>query len=397
MRIDLFSNTSGHQYGVQKSFTEALQAAFHRNNVESSIYSYNELGEGKVIGELVKNRPDCTAGFNVTVAKHSPLEPLSIAHLSMILDSASYFPELLHAPNSIVSFVDEDCVSFFKLLGKKHVFYLPHACTVDFGQNLHLDRDLDIVLLGSYFDKDEVLQSWQEHLSPKAVDSLLDIAERALASATHSHLELFVKLVEEKGAFEKELVQKSINYFDILSSIELYMRAVDRIGLLEAIDYPIHIFGAKKYEASWKKAIRSSKKCIFHPEVSFSAVPDILLRTRICINSVPTYKRGLHERLLLALACGSSVLTNDNVKLQEAFGASSALLPYLYPNYEKVNSLIEATLSDEGERKTNAVATHDILRRHHSWDARAKYLVELLPPILAQIQDENQGGISHLF
>ncbi|MCE5293760.1 MAG: hypothetical protein LLF94_04005, partial [Chlamydiales bacterium] len=111
-RIDLFTFPHNHQYGVQQAFSEGLQKALLRLGVQSDLFAYKELGAGQILAELVKNAPNCTAGFSVTVAKHSPLEPLGIPHVSFIVDSATYFPELLQNPDAIMSFVDEDSVKF---------------------------------------------------------------------------------------------------------------------------------------------------------------------------------------------------------------------------------------------------------------------------------------------
>lgn len=395
-RIDLFTFEESQQYGVQQAFSEGLQKSLLRLGVLSSLFPYKELGDGRLIAELIKNAPDCTAGFNVTVAKHSPLEPLGIPHLAMIVDSATYFTELLKTPNALVSFVEEDSVGFFKMLGMKYVFHLPHAIDASVLEANNTARDLDVVMTGSYIDADEILTTWNMLLSPYSVKRLLEIAEKVLASDHISHLQAFVELVEERGDFEKELVDKSIEYFDLMNSLDQYIRGVDRRRILEAIDRPVHIFGAKKYEALWTKSSKKSK-LVFHNEVPFREMPSVLKRSRIVINSFPMFKRGLHERMLMSLACGASVLGNDNMYVQKEFGQSLAIGNFLSPNYHLANTFIEEALKDEQKRHRAVVATHEAIRFKHTWDVRAKQLVETLGPMLDEIRKNNSVGISHLF
>ncbi len=396
-RIDLFTFEKGQQYGVQGVFSEGLQEAFEQLGVASSLFSYKELGDGLVIGALLRTNPDCTAGFNVTVAKHSPLEPLGIPHLSMIVDSATYFPELLQNPNAIVSFVDEDSVGFFKMLGKKYVFHLPHAIDNNALTEQNANRDLDVVMCGSYIDSSEILATWKSLLSPKMVLRLVEVAETVLASTHISHLKALVGLIERRDDFEKELLEKSIDYFDLANSLDQYIRGVDRIGILEAIERPVHIFGAKKDEDLWSKSISNPKKLIFHGEVPYKEMSAILRRSRIVINSFPMFKRGLHERVLLSLASGASVVGSDNIYMQKCFGVTPALMPSTFPDYAKVNVLIDAALKDEDARFSAVVATHDTIRAEHTWDVRAKTLLEKIPSMLEEIHKTSQEGISHLF
>lgn len=396
-RIDLFTFEHSQQYGVQQAFSEGLQKALLSLGVKSSLFPYKELGDGRILAELIKNAPDCTAGFNVTVANHSPLEPLGIPHVAMIVDSATYFTELLKIPNAIVSFVEEDSVGFFKMLGMKYVFHLAHAVDESMLNDQNTFRDLDVVMCGSCIDPDEILTTWNTLLSAQSVARLVEVAEMVLASERLSHLQAFVELIEERGDFEKELVDKSIEFFDLMNSLDQYIRGVDRIRIVDAIDRPVHIIGAKKYEAVWAKAIKNSKKLVFHNEVPFGEMPAILMRSRVVINSFPMFKRGLHERMLMSLACGASVLGSDNLYVQSSFPASLAVGSYLSPQYGRANAFIEAALQDEEARHCAVVATHHTIKSHHTWNVRAKQLVQMLEPILAERKKHTPVGISHLF
>ncbi len=376
--IDFFRPTKSQQYGVLEAFTQGLKEALQRQGVESSIID-DETGVGRVMAKLLKDRAEFTAGFNVVVPKKSHLEPLCIPHIALIVDSASDFPELLQDPEAFVGFVDEDSVGFFKKLGSKNAFYFPHA--IDKKAILHnapKDRLYDVVMCGSFIHPDTFVALWREKLSDAAVECLLDLAERVLRSDSYSFLQAYFELIEQHGAFERELIDRSINYYDLLNSLDQYIRNLDRKRIVEAIERPVHIFGAQKYELEWQKCLKDEKKLIFHDSKPFSELSQLFSESYIVINSFPMFKRGLHERLLLALASGASVLGSKNLAVQNSFPKSLGRLDYLSPNYQEANSLIEKALKNDSERLNDVFATHDIILQNHTWDVRAKELINIV-------------------
>jgi hypothetical protein len=193
-------------------------------------------------------------------------------------------------------------------------------------------------------------------------------------------------------------MKKEINFYDTMNSLELYIRSVDRVRFLQAIEAcDLHIFGAKKYEDDWKRVLKGKKRVHFHDEVAHHALPEIFRRARAVLNSLPTIKRGLHERLLLALTQGASVLGNANVFIHSQFGQSKALLNILPPDYNSANALLEEAFQDEDARLEDVFATHSIIRDKHTWDARAETLTKRLPKFLQEIREKNIHGVIPLF
>ncbi|MCE5293128.1 MAG: hypothetical protein LLF94_00755 [Chlamydiales bacterium] len=83
--------------------------------------------------------------------------------------------------------------------------------------------------------------------------------------------------------------------------------------------------------------------------------------------------------------------------VQQAFGRTCAILPYLSTSYDTVNKKIELALQDEEARFTKVMATHDTLKKNHTWDVRAKMLVETLEPLLDNDKKEADNPFSGLF
>lgn len=109
---------------------------------------------------------------------------------------------------------------------------------------------------------------------------------------------------------------------------------------------------------------------------------EVIKQSKICLNSVPTYKSGTHERVLACMATGVVPITNDNLFLREYFADGEDIIFYRYPDLTSINDTVNALLANEGRRRAMAASAREKVMRHHTWDARADYLVEVLPDLI---------------
>lgn len=369
------------------AFETGLQQAFKRDGVSSQTFDILSDSEGHILSHFAEDMPECTIGFNV-IPNHLPFEELGIPHVALIVDCATYYPEIFECKNAVAAFVEEDSCGFVRQCGHKHVIFFPHA--ID--KSLLVDtfpekkRDLDVVMCGSFSDAELIRGSWELILSKKAQDLLMDMAEEVLASSDTTHLELFVKEMEKKGEFANEILEKGLPAFSLMNWLEVYIRGVDRTRFIEAIDADVHIFGSEQDEEQWKKALKKKKNLIFHKPVPYEQLPSLFMRAKAVLNSMPTIKRGLHERLLMALARGATVLTNDNIFLSKTFGKHEALLTVTSKDYSAANELLKNAFQDEEKRIKDVLSTHTIIREGHTFEVRAKMLQDVLPPIIEEIR-----------
>ncbi len=383
-----FLRNTKSQFGVLESFTAGLEEAFHCLGVKTAVFDFDDYESGKAIGEIVALNPDCTIGFNILLPEDSPLHEFKIPHYAPLCDSATYYPELRLTNHLVASFMEQDSFGFSRKLGVENIFFLPHAIAssslLSKQQILGHKRDLDVVVPGSFVNPDAIRKIWEEQLSQDGLNAMLDLAEKVLASPHISHLQAFYELIEERGFFEKELMEKKLDYFSQLNLLEVYIRNIDRLRIVQGIEgHTVHIFCSKVVEPNWKQALKDKKNVQYAGEASFGELASIFARSKMVVNSIPTIKRGLHERLLLALSQGASVLSNENIFIAKDFYQPLATIEYLSPNYK---AQIDDVLKDEQARLNDVISTHDIIRERHTWDVRAKTLVETLPPILEQVR-----------
>ncbi|MBS0635669.1 MAG: glycosyltransferase family 1 protein [Verrucomicrobia bacterium] len=381
-----FLHNKKSQSGVLESFTKGLQEAFGRLGVTVASYDFEDFESGEAIPKIVETNPDCTLGFNILLPEDSPLKPVNIPHYAPLCDCATYYPELRLSNHMLASFMEQDSYGFYKKLGVENVFFLPHAISASELSSRNQSRDLDVVMAGSFVFPEAIYKIWQEQLSPDGLKAMVGLAEKVLASPHISHLQAFMELVEQLGPFEKELMDKKLDFFSQLNLLEVYIRNTDRLRMIQNIkNHTVHIFTAKSFMPVWKDRLKGQTNLEFHDEVPFDQLGEIFSRAKCVINSIPTIKRGLHERLLLALAKGASVLTSENIFISSQFAPSKAILNVLSPNYATIDAQIAEACKDEEARFKDVLACQQVIQSKHTWDARAKTLMETLPPFLKRL------------
>ncbi len=384
MRVDIFKNTES-KYEVLAHFTKEFQKALKRAKIESDTYDIIEQPEEEILASFVKNQTDFTFGFNVLLAEHSLFEPLSIPHISWIVDNATYYPALINLPHTLACFVDDDSCEFIRLFGHTATMFLPHAIekeAVSSSQDEEIRkeaRDLDIVLAGSFIDADGIVGEWHKIFSKKTVQFLDEVVESTLASPSLCHTLACLQALQKNNEVVEEIKGKELPIFDILNSIEKVIRGRDKIRLVNAMSgLDFHIFGKASDEERWREVCKDKKSFTFHEHVAFEDLLKLYKRSRIVVNSMPTIKKGFHERIFYGLAAGASVLTNENSLVPSAFDEKGALLYYLAPNYKDIPNTIQVALKDEEKRLQDVLKARERVRESHTWDNRVKTLQEVL-------------------
>jgi len=384
--VDLFKNVRG-QYEMLENLTDEFAGALKRQKIESKTYDTEDKTLAEISTFFAKNPPDCTIGFNFFMAG-KPIHS-DVPHIAFMVDSATYYPELMQAPSVIAAMSDQDSVDFLKMFGKKQTLFFPLALDLEMvsekknNEIMSAKRDLDVVFAGSFVNSDSVFSRWQDYFSKELVKLLDEIAEKALQSGTESHILAAFKAFQTKPQFLQELKEKQFGFLELVNSIEQVIRGRDKINLFNALaDQQIHMFVSNEDVALWQKALKKNANLKFHPQVSFKELFSIFKRAKVVINSMPQVKRGFHEQQLLALSQGASSLTNENVLLRATFSPGFEILYFLAPNYAKVSSSIQGALSNEAKRLDDVMKAREVIRNFHTWDARVKMLEETLPELL---------------
>jgi spore maturation protein CgeB len=363
MRI-LFLQNLGSRYGVLEAMTTDLCAAFSRQGVESYLFDAWEKGPSKLLQDIYEWKPDYTFGINLFAHKELPFETYGIPHLCLCVDAFHNYKELAEEEtrniHTAALFVDAWSSDLYQTKGGISSWF-PHAISKEFLDAVSkksltplANRLYDIVLLGSSLDFEREFLFWKQIFSSDEIDSICDLVTQLLENAYLSFQHELLTLVNQHPSLKRSLQKHSLSLSQFISSVELYMRGLDRKRLLKAFQgHSIHIFGE-----GWDP----TPDCIIHPPLPFSSLFDICTQAKVILNNMPMIRRGYHERLFLGLASGAIVVTtklnqilhNPPPSLIEYTSSSLPSLP------GQVNMIKEVSPPLEW------------LRQNHTWDVRVK-------------------------
>jgi spore maturation protein CgeB len=109
-------------------------------------------------------------------------------------------------------------------------------------------------------------------------------------------------------------------------------------------------------------------------------------QSKICLNSMPFFKNGTHERVLAGLACGAVPVTTDNIYFREFFRDNEDLLYYSMKDKSSVNDRVNDLLAQESKRAKIADSGRKIVMENYTWDVRVNDLLEILPSLFSGVQ-----------
>ncbi|MDP1836050.1 MAG: glycosyltransferase [Chlamydiales bacterium] len=393
-RIDILlppANRCG--YGVLPYFSRSFLAALERLGISCRLLGNEDGPTPNLVGDLLRDTPDCTLSFNGLLPDENNnffCERVQIPHVACLVDSPNKFLSMVQSPLNIITCIDQDWANFFTGLHHHNTFFMPHAVESGFSGDLEGKRPYDVSFLGTCLDIDELRSTWPDLFGP-AVTAVLDAAtEIALADQTTSYLSAFTQAMDERLRTHGDIDPSTLDLCDVLDNLEFYIRGKDRLELLLSLkDIKVHVFGTKSGSHGWEKYLKSTKNLEFHGRVPYAEALDVLTKSRLVINSCPSIKAGAHERIFAGFMAGAAVLSNDNSYIRTLFDADGEILLYRHDGYRDAGDQIAALLKDEDRRRSMVASARQKVETQHTWDQRAKVLLEhlerVLPPILQQL------------
>lgn len=381
-RIDIIRSCRS-QYKVQHHFTTCLHSALLKLGIESRLFDINEAD--KFIETMRHDPPDCTLSINGLLPDEQGLIACDITHIphvSYLIDAlGNYFVHLIRSPYSIITCIDRATVDFFNDFGFKRALFMPHAVESSLYADADSLRPYEVVMLASCIDYERISLLWKDKFPPWFCMDLEEGVQMALENDTLSSSQVFEKVLT-KLRYATGIDPSSLDIYALLHDFDMYVRGRDRIELLQNIDTAqVHVFGA----ANWSKYLGHKSNIIIHPPISFTEAHEIMKQSKIVLNSCPTIKNGLHERLLAGIACGALVISSENTCLRAQFAEGISIAFYRYAEWQAVNACIGDYLADEPKRRQVVLAGQQIVKNTHTWELRAAELVNALSPLLEKM------------
>lgn len=376
------------RYQSRSYFTKSLSEAFNRYGVETTILIRPELAQETDLSHSIQSfSPDLICSFNRLSAipdKKFLGDALQIPYLSLLTDSPFYSTELVSSSFSIIACADLSDYQMVQSLSFAPLIFFPLAVDKEwFKEEVPSSQPYDIVMLGSCYDYENFRRYWRvrhswtiNHALDDAIDLILSDSNITIAQALVT-------------AWEGAKLTKDSHFYSHFYYLDAYTRGKSRVELIKSIKKsPVHIFGDLMTDHvvnqfGWSHYVGAQPNVIIHPAVSYEESRALLQKSKICLNSTPWSKTGMHERVPSALACGALPFSNRNGYLQDTFGANCE--SYSLGGLEEVNNRIEALLHQDSMRKEKVMAGREEVRRQHTWDSRVEQLLKELPPILEKM------------
>jgi spore maturation protein CgeB len=385
--IDLFMPPNISQYGVLHHFTVKMHEALQRSGVHSRILEAQKNNPKPFLSDLFKEVPDCTLSFNGLLPDNEGrffCDLVKIPHVACTVDSPNGFFSLANSPYTIITSVDRNACEFFKGIHAKHVLFMPHGVEKHLALKAESNtRPYDVLMLSSAIDFDEIKSQWQKKFPGDLRKVIEDAAELALSDQKISYVQAFVITLDKYVSNGTALDPGKIEFIEILDELETYIRGRDRVELIKAVkDAKVHVFGSSSSTSSWKKLIKNQSNVVIHDGVPFDQSIELMNQSKIVLNSCAWIKNGTHERILTGLNAGAVVITAENEYMKDHFTNGANIIFYRYREWNKVNDIVNQLLSNEDKRKEIALAGHEQVIQHHTWDQRAGVLLKELTPII---------------
>lgn len=355
----------GGQYNSIAGFSAGLLKGFRNNNVKA--YSTKECFEKNII-------PNLTIGFNVS-GYNTWREYLrrNITNIMWNIDSMFYqnkevIDEFHTDPNFVLFNVspsdDEAIAQFYPTL--KYT-YLPIGIDVDVWRKKDLKKEYDIVFTSSITDYEAKIEELRAGTDPETFELLMSLYEIWVNTPNLSFWQMYNVFKTEAG-LEFNLEQYTFA-FKKLAYIVSHAQRVKMIQKLE--NFNVKIFGS----GPWEKYIKGNVE--YMGVGSSQESIDVMNKSKIVLHLHPAQLcQGVHDRTLSASAVESFVMSSNTNSVQEMFGDS---MGYFNPaTLEDIEENLAYFLNNDEERIEKAKQASEITRTFHTWDERAKVILNMI-------------------
>lgn len=382
-------------YDTKRAFTESLAAALRQRGVSTAIVEVADIQlSERNVEQILQTKPDLTCSFNSI----NPVDGgsflwdfLKIPHLSLLVDPSIYSLELTRSPYSLVSCVDYFDNELLANTGFEHSFFFGHGVDNELVIAGPRDKVYDVVFVGSSYDPEVCLQRWKHSYDPKVQTVLHEASQRTLSEPETAFTQALSIAIKEH-----QIQDPGLDFVELAREVDTYTRALDRVELLRNIkDAEVHVFGGRGWQdgeedaRDWRELLDGKENIVVHPSVAFEQAQEIMRQSKICLNSMPFFKHGTHERVLLALAAEAVVVSSPSSYLESYIEDERGFFTYTHGKWDELNTLLRQLLSDESSRQEAAERGRKVVGIEHSWHVRAGQLIDACGSLLESIANES--------
>lgn len=319
-------------------------------------------------------------------------ESMQVKCLNLLVDHPLYYHKNLCKPHKdmVLFCLDRQHVEFVKeFYPETEVQFLPTAGNillpengewkeaVAYRENLvpYGKREMDVVFIGNYAPLPDLASQFPTQ-TKEYIDYYYRIIDDMISRPKMSlHKALIKNLKDEMGELSVEDLKTGM---EALVFLDLYVRTYFRAKTIKVLaegGIKIHLFGK-----DWDKLnCGKSENLIWSGgQVDSVACVKAVCNSRICLNTMPWFKDGAHDRVFTAMLNGSVALTDDSIYLREQLTDGKELLFYELEQLERLPELAGELLHNVGLAEKITKQAYESAWQKHTWEKRAQKLEAVL-------------------
>ena len=233
------------------------------------------------------------------------------------------------------------------------------------------DRPYDILFSGTYTDPiriETAIKKLPDFLASN-VKELIDMMQ----SDSRLTIEAAVETLAQNEIYDyinSDLPLHTQTFY----LADTYVRCVNRKNLVLALDkceHKLDLFGGLWEELDLKHAT-------IHREIPFNLTFTVFSKSKLCVNIMPNFKAGSHDRVFSAQLNGAVSLTDPTTLLKKEYKDGKNILFYELDDIDAVTAKTDAALLQPYALKKIAQMGYSIAAKNHTWDNIAKVILDSL-------------------
>ena len=356
-------------YGVLRDFADSLAEELRRLGqavimAETDAIDYEYL-QSHVCKGIV--------GFQAAALGNDFFKSLHGPKLQFWVDHPAFFRKAFarFGDDCYILCHDSNSVEYIKrYYHQENVIQMPpggHAVSTVSETESFRERPYDIVFVGSYYpDREELKGELQR-----------DYYEYMLKHSWMNFSQGLETFLSERG-----VVMDAPDFMDELAALKPVCHKVIRYYKRKVIDtileagYEIHVYGDswEAYDSPY------AYRLVCHPEVTVEGSLSEWRKAKIGLNIMSWHKGGMTERVANIMLSGAVCLTDETEYLKEHFVDGEQIACYRLDQLEELPRIL-SDLLDGGRGAEIARGGREIALREHTWERRARQLLELVNDI----------------
>lgn len=231
------------------------------------------------------------------------------------------------------------------------------------------ERTIDVCFAGNYSPASHFDKYVNRHGSEYAefyqsiIDELLENPHRTMEDVAEEKMhEVFEDLTEEQ-------IKETMPSFCIMDLMIRGLMREKAVQVLVDSGIKVHLIGGGWEELECKHP----ENMVLYGTMNSKGCLEIQRKSKICLNVMPWFKRGAHDRIFNTMLNGSVCVTDSSEYLDEVLTEDDVAF-YSLKEMDMLPEIVKGLLAEPEKMQRIADHGYETALKHHSWAKRAEVL-----------------------